>query len=100
MVQTMTLIGERSNHILGLLEDFWDRLPDVANTIASWGDDEQLDFVMDQVPSRFNLLQELVEYADTGHLTPEQMTRYLALTRLVERNQPSLDKVRAWWTAP
>jgi hypothetical protein len=98
MVQTVTLISERSSHILGLLEAFWGLLPEVANTIASWGDDEQLDFVMDQVPSRYNLLLELTGYADTGHLTPEQQQRYLDLRKLVERNQPYLENVRAWWT--
>ena len=87
------------DELLDGLTFHWRRLPEVAAEFASWGDLEQLDFLMEW-PLQEQDLELLSEHVAAGLATAEQRRPFDDMLRLVERHRPLLGALADGRTAP
>ena len=68
----------------------WGQVPEVAEEWAEWDEPDRLLSVLEW-PIKEDRLAQLQEWASTGMLTPEQMTRYRELQAVVDKYRPILE---------
>lgn len=72
---------------LGMAEDQWRSLPEVESEIDGWPQAEQVHFI-EEWPLEEVRLERLERYAREGHMTEEQLARYVELKKTVAKNRP------------
>ena len=94
MAQVDTALQREIDELLERSRSQWARLPQVEAAIDGWEPDEQIVFLVEW-PIQERSLCRLEELAANGTLTPEQMTRYSELQRLVELHRPIIRRLQA-----
>lgn len=93
MVETATARSLRIDELIDSLMERWEELPRVEREISGWDRVDQIDFV-EEWPLTEELLIELRGYVASGALSPTQVRRYGALTKLVARNRPMIGRLQ------
>lgn len=75
----------------------WGRLPEVEAEIDRWDLLDQLVFI-EEWPLEEERLRRLERYRAEGAMTPDQLTRYEQLKRLVARNRPIIHRLQESWS--
>lgn len=94
MAQVTTRVREHINYMLDRLIQEWQDLPRAEREIDSWDLIEQIDYVEEWTPTE-ELRHKLDKYAADGFLDSNQQERYEELQRLVSKNRPILERLRA-----
>jgi|SRR5687767_7420324 hypothetical protein len=87
-------LGEWVESYLEYLLREWEAVPEVAAEWDDWEEHERLDFVLEW-PIREDRWLQLQHWAKDGLLTPAQCARYEALTVLMARHRPTIDRLLA-----
>ena len=87
-------LGEWVESYLTYLLREWEAVPEVAAEWDDWEEHERLDFVLEW-PIREDRWLELKRWASQGQLTPVQCARYDALSALIARHRPIIDRLLA-----
>jgi hypothetical protein len=94
MAQVATVAEDRLDYLLDYLTDAWQELPRIVTEIDDWDLLEQLDYV-EEWGAKDSLAHKLEELLDTPSANDAQRARYADLQRLISRNRPILDSLRA-----
>ena len=89
---TSKTVSEQFAFLLGVLMDYWGRMPDTFAEFETWDVVDQNVFELEwAIPRRF--LNDLTELRDAGLLNEEQEGLYQDFCRYMARKQPILDEI-------
>jgi len=94
MAEVETRTAKHVDYLLKLLSDAWSDLPRVEQVIDGWDLVEQIDYV-EEWGAKESLADVLRAYQARGEMTENQVAHLRALERLMERNRPILERLRA-----
>lgn len=94
MAQVAQTARQRIDQLLEYPLAEWAGLPEVEAAIDSWDLIEQIVFVEEWTLAEERLLQ-LARHAETGDFSDEQWSRHRDLERLIARNRPLIERLRA-----
>ena len=78
---------------LGVAETRWATLPGVEREIESWDPEDASAFAFEWGVEDHRL-RTLEDDARSGLMTPEQLSRYEGLLRVVEKNRPIINRLQ------
>lgn len=84
---------QRIDQQLDNLLDQWERLPEVAATIATWSVLEQIEFI-EEWPIQEDQLKLLADRIAKKPATAQQRTRYAELLQVVATNRPIITRLQ------
>lgn len=94
MAQVATDVQQRIDWLLDHLTEAWRGLPRAEREIDQWDLIEQIDYVEEWTPKE-DLATRLRHLMASPEATGEQRSRYQRLERLMQKNRPILDRLRA-----